>query len=185
MDRRPPSPEQIENRQLARLIEQNDIQIAQNIQIMKLLQVLAKEEAPPALTKIQIQFVLEGDSMLVAGPITLTSVGQKATAGVLGFDQNGNAMPAGFTMPQASFSADDAGVVVSFDPVTGITSAVANGVSNITAKLTTAEGLNLSDTESVTVAIPVVPPPPPVLTTIKVGFDSGTAATLAAAFKKN
>lgn len=42
--------------------------------------------------------------------------------------------------------------------------------ANITASLTTAEGLALTDTEAVTVAIPVVPPPTPVLSSIKVAF---------------
>lgn len=107
--------------------------------------------------------------MPVAGPVTLTTAGQQVTASVLGFDQFGN--PFTGTMPTATLSSDDtAQAIVTFDPTTGLTTAVANGVANITASLTTAEGLALTDTEAVTVAIPVVPPPTPVLSSIKVAF---------------
>lgn len=102
----------------------------------------------------------------VAGPVTLTAVGQTVTASVLGFDQFGN--PFTGTIPTPTFTASDAtGAIATFDPATGLVTAVANGVDSITASLTTAEGLALSDTEAVTVAIPVVAP---VLTTIKVAF---------------
>ena len=106
---------------------------------------------------------------LVPGPVTLTAQGQQVTASVLGFDQNGNAFTG--TMPTATLSSDDTSqAIVTFDPTTGLTTAVANGVANITATLTTAEGLSLTDTEAVTVAIPVVPPPTPILSSIKVAF---------------
>jgi len=122
----------------------------------------------PRLSVIKIQFS-KGTPMATAGPITLTSVGQTVTASVLGFDQFGNLFTG--TMPTATLTSDDtAGAIATFDPATGLTTAVANGVANITAILTTAEGLSLIDTEAVTVAIPVVPPPTPVLTTIKVAF---------------
>ena len=105
----------------------------------------------------------------VAGPVTLTAVGQQVTASVLGFDQFGQ--PFLGTMPPATLSSDDsAQAIVTFDPTTGLTTAVANGVANITAALTTAEGVALTDTEAVTVAIPVTPPPPQVLSSIKVAF---------------
>jgi hypothetical protein len=121
----------------------------------------------PTLTAIKIQF--QGESMATPGPITLTTVGETATASVVGFDQFGQ--PFTGTMPTATLSSSDtAGAIVTFDPTTGKTVAVANGVANITVSLTTAEGLSLTDTEAVTVAIPVVPPPTPVLTTIKVAF---------------
>lgn len=102
----------------------------------------------------------------VVGPITLTAVGQTATASVVGIDQFGN--PFTGTIPTPTFSASDtAGTIATFDPATGIVTAVANGTDSITASLTTAEGLALTDTEVVTVAIPVVAP---VLTSIKVAF---------------
>ena len=107
--------------------------------------------------------------MATPGPVTLTSAGQQVTASVVGFDQFGQ--PFTGAIPTPSFSIDDAsGTVVKFDPTTGLTTAVANGVVNITAKVTSAEGLELSDTEAVTVAIPVTPPPTPVLSSIKVAF---------------
>jgi len=153
-------PEQIRNHQLSKLIELAEAQLCY-------LKVIAAEVAPPKLSSIQIVF--EGDSMPTAGPVTLTSVGQQVTASVLGFDQFGQ--PFTGTLPPATLSSDDtAQAIVTFDPTTGLTTAVANGVANLTASLTTAEGLALSDTEAVTVAIPVVPPPTPVLSSIKVAF---------------
>ena len=154
-------PVQLENLQLRRIIEQNE-------RIIRLLCLIAKEVEPPFLASIQIQFS-KGTSMATAGPVTLTAVGQQVTASVLGFDQFGQ--PFTGTIPAASFSSDDtAQAIVTFDPSTGLTTAVANGVANITASLTSAEGLALTDTEAVTVAIPIVPPPTPVLSSIKVAF---------------
>jgi hypothetical protein len=163
---------QIENLQLARLIAlaednnwQNLIQIEQNNHIIRLLRLIAIEERPPYLNSIRIQFQ-KGTPMPVAAPITLTQVGQTATAVVLGFDQNGQ--PWTGEMPPATLVSDDTeGAIVTFDPATGLTTAVANGVANITASLTTAEGLALTDSETVTVAIVVTPP---VLSSIKVAF---------------
>jgi hypothetical protein len=159
-------PVQLENYQLAKIIEQNEMQIRQNHRIIRLLCLIAEEEEPPLLHKIQIQFK-EGISMPTPGPVTLTTLGQQVIASVVGFDQFGQ--PFTGQMPAATFSSDDtSGAVVTFDPATGLTTAVANGVANISATLTTAEGLTLSDTESVTVAISG--PPEPVLSSIKVAF---------------
>jgi hypothetical protein len=170
-------PGQIENNQLSTLI-------TQNVEIIRLLGIIAKEDAPPILTKIKVVFSKGTPMSAVVGPVTLTTAGQKATASVLGFDQNGQ--PWTGTMPAATFSSDDtAQAIVQFDPTTGQTTAVANGVANITATLTTAEGKALTDTEAVTVAIAVVPPPTPVLSSIKVAFDTGGAAGLAAAFRRS
>ena len=157
-------PPQIPNHQLTRIIEQNE-------HIIRLLCVIAREVAPPTLTAIKITFK-EITMPAVAGPITLTTAGQQVTASVLGFDQFGQ--PFTGTMPTAVLTSDDGwhGAIVTFDPTTGMTTAVANGVANITASLTTAEGLALTDTEAVTVAIPIVPPPTPVLSSIKVGFTA-------------
>lgn len=156
-----PEPVQIENMQLRKIIEQNE-------RIIRLLCLIAKEVEPPFLASIQIQF--QGASMATPGPVTLSTAGQQVTASVVGFDQFGQ--PFTGTIPPATLSSDDtAGAIVTFDPTTGLTTAVANGVANITATLTTAEGLSLTDTEAVTVAIPVVPPPTPVLSSIKVAFQ--------------
>jgi len=156
----PDEPKQIKNHQLEQLIEQNDI-------IIRLLCILVREEAPPVLTSIQLSF--KGASMAaVAGPITLTTAGQQVTASVLGFDQFGQ--PFTGNMPAAAISSSDtAQAVIQFDPTTGLTTAVANGVANITATLTTAEGLSLTDTEAVTVAISGGGGTP-VLSSIKVAF---------------
>ena len=153
--------EQIKNHQLEELICQNRF-------IIRLLSIIAAEDAPLILSSIKILFS-KGTPVPTAGPVTLTTAGQQVTASVLGFDQFGN--PFTGTMPTATLSSDDtAQAIVQFDPTTGLTTAVANGVANITASLTTAEGLALTDTEAVTVAIPVVPPPTPVLSSIKVAF---------------
>ena len=102
------------------------------------------------------------------GPVTLTTVGQQVTASVVGFDQNGQ--PFTGTMPLATLVSDDsAQAIVTFDPTTGLMTAVANGVANITGSLTTAEGLSLSDTETVTVAVSGGGGSP-VLSSIKVNF---------------
>ena len=162
-------PIQIENYQLARIIKQNELQILQNSRIIRLLCIIAEEEEPPFLASIKLVFSKGTNSMPTPGPITLTTAGQTATASVLGFNQFGN--PFGGVMPPATLSSDDtAQAIVTFDPTTGLTTAVADGVANITANLTTAEGLALSDTEAVTVAIQITPPPPEVLSSIKVAF---------------
>lgn len=129
---------------------------------------LIEQRLRPQLKSIKIAF--QGEShMPTAGPITLTSAGQTVTASVLGFDQFGQ--PFTGAIPTATFASDDtAGAIVTFDPSTGLVTAVANGVANITASLTSAEGLSLTDTEAVTVAIPITPPPTPVLSSIKVAF---------------
>lgn len=125
-------------------------------------------ELRPHLSHIKTAFS-KGTDMPTAGPITLTSVGQKVTASVVGFDQFGQ--PWTGPLPAATFVSDDtAEAIVTFDPATGEVVAVANGVANISATLTTAEGVSLGDSEAVTVAIPVVPPPTPVLSSIKVAF---------------
>jgi hypothetical protein len=119
----------------------------------------------PGLSRITISF----KESIMPGPVTLTTVGQTVTASVVGYDQLGN--PFTGTIPTPTFASDDtAGAIVTFDPSTGLVTAVANGVANITASLTSAGGLSLTDTESVTVAIPVTPPPTPVLSSIKVSF---------------
>jgi hypothetical protein len=138
--------------------------------ILHELRIIRREVAPPQLTTIIISFS-KGNPMgtPVAGPITLTTAGQTVTASVLGFDQNG----APFTgpIPTPTFSSSDtAGAVITFDPATGLVTAVANGVANITASLTTAAGLALTDTEAVTVAIGGGGGTP-ILTTIKVAFE--------------
>lgn len=173
-------PKQIENHQLSQIIAQNE-------RIIRLLQIIAKEDAPPILAKIKVAFSKGTPMSLVAGPVTLTTAGQQATAGVLGFNQFGQ--PYSGTMPAATLSSDDsAQAFLQFDPATGQMAAVANGVANITGTVQTVDAngnpVTLTDTEAVTVAIPITPPPPEILASIKVGFDTGGAAGLASAFRK-
>jgi hypothetical protein len=125
----------------------------------------------PTLTHIKIQFS-KGNTMAtpVAGPITLTTIGQTATASIIGYDQFGNVFEGNF--PNPTFTASDTdGKIATFNSTSGLITAVGNGVDNITATLTTTDEkgnpITLSDTETVTVALAVVPP---VLTTIKVAF---------------
>jgi hypothetical protein len=166
---------QIENLQLAKLIRLSEranhlslVELEQNNHIIRLLRTLVWENQPPYLNSIHVQFS-KGTQVPTPGPVTLTTAGQQVTASVVGFDQFGQ--PFTGELPPATLSSDDtAGAIVTFDPSTGLTTAVANGVANITASLTTAEGLSLTDTEAVTVAIEVVPPPTPVLSSIKVAF---------------
>ena len=160
-------PAQTRNHQLDELIRLDEIQVLQNHRIIRLLCLIAKEVEPPFLAAIALSF--KENAMPTAGPVTLVTAGQQVTASVLGFDQFGQ--PFTGAIPAATLSSDDtAQAIVTFDPATGLTTAVANGVANITASLTTAEGLSLTDTEAVTVAIPIVPPPTPVLSSIKVAF---------------
>ena len=110
--------------------------------------------------------------MPVQGPVVLTAAGQVTTASLLGFDQNGNPMPANFVMPPVTFVIDSPSVATSTpntDGVTDAVTAVANGVANLKANVTSAEGLALSDTETVTVAIPTAVP---VLSSVKLAFQS-------------
>jgi len=138
---------------------------------------IERELITPRLVEIRIAFTAPSTSkgdplMAVQGPVTLTTVGQVATASILGFDQFGN--PWAGPIPPVSFSIDDtAGAIVTSKDNgdgTDTVAAVANGVANLTASLTTAEGVELTDTETITVAIPVVPPPTSVLSSIKIAF---------------
>lgn len=96
------------------------------------------------------------------GPLTI-SVGQAYVATVVGFDQNG----APFTgpIPAATFAVADS-TVASLDPTAGTGAGLAAGVTGVSASLTSAEGLALTDTETLTVTAVV-----PVLSSIKVSLD--------------
>lgn len=133
-------------------------------------------DTSPRIFSIKIAFTepstkLGENTMAVQGPVTLTSAGQVTTASINGFDQFGNAWTG--TIPLVTFTIDNSAFATSVPNADGITdavTAVATGVANLTATLTTFEGLALTDTETVTVNIPVVPPPVPVLSSIKIAF---------------
>lgn len=133
------------------------------------LRAILREVTPRRLTTIQLIF--KGDSMPTPGPVTLTTAGQTATAVVVGFDQFGN--PWTGAIPTVSWTVDNTAIVTQADNGDGtdVVTAVANGTANLTASLTTVEGLALTDTEQVIVNIAVVPPPTPVLSVIKVQFQ--------------
>jgi hypothetical protein len=123
----------------------------------------------PKLSKVKLSF----GGIMPLGPVTL-NVGQSTTASLKGFDQNGQPMPADFVMPPVTYAVDNPAIASSTpnadntDQVTG----VSTGVANLTGSVTSAEGLALSDTETVTV--PVVPPPTPVLSSVKIDFSTPT-----------
>jgi len=116
----------------------------------------------------------EGVNMATAGPLKLTTVGQQATATILYFDTDGNPMPSDFTPPAVAFSTDDtsgavAKVVDNGDNTATVTD-VANGTSTLSASATSAEGLAVSDSQSITVDNGTPPPPTSKLGSIKIAF---------------
>lgn len=99
------------------------------------------------------------------------SQGQATVASVLYFDQTGAPMPSGFVPPNVSFSIDNSGIASSTpnsDNQTDVVAWVSAGAANLTATVVSAEGVTISDTETVTCSPVVVPPP--VLTSIKIDF---------------
>jgi hypothetical protein len=118
------------------------------------------------LSSIKIAFA-KGRKFMI-GPVTLT-VGQKTTATVFGFDQNGAPFAIDVTKTPITWSVDDATLDSSTPQPDGTDSIVslAAGVANLTASLTSAEGKALSDTEAMTnVAQPLV------LSSIKIDFST-------------
>ena len=180
---KPPTPPSIEQIAGAAVILLQKL-VNQTNEIEPLLKVIAKQgeetnallqqildavSGPPpdkVLTTIKLVFKEFNMSTgpIIPGPVVLTQVGQQVIADVIGYDQFGNLWSG--TMPPFTLTNDNE-AAASLDDVSGIVTAVADGVSNITGELTTAEGLDLTDTESVTVNIAVEPP---VLTTVKVVF---------------
>ncbi|SRR6266436_1608002 len=133
-------------------------------------EILNRLPQPPQLTNIQLKFSTGG--IMAEGPVVLAA-GQSTVASIDYFDQTGAPMPAGFVPPAASFSIDDATIASSTPSGDGLTDAVAYvsaGVANLSVSLTSAEGLALSDTESVTCSPDVIPPP--VLSSIRLNFST-------------
>lgn len=130
---------------------------------------LLAEDQPTPLSSIRLAF---GGSM--SQTVTLAS-GQSVVASVLYFDSTGAAMPSTFVPPTVAFTIDNAAIATSTPDVAGQTSVVAYvsaGVANLTASVTSAEGLALTDTESVTCSPVVIPPP--VLSSIRIDFGTPT-----------
>ena len=133
----------------------------------RLIHVIERHFNAPRLSRIQISFQGE-PGMATIGPVTLTA-GQSVTASIAGFDQNGN--PWTGTIPPVTYTIDAPTVATSTPNADGLTdgiTAVAAGVANLTATLTTAEGLALTDTEAITVTGGTTGTP--VLSSIKLQF---------------
>jgi len=139
------------------LLEQGQIQILQNRHIVQLLSVIAAEDAPPYLATIQL--LSKGIPMPNPGPITLTAVGETDQTVIVALDQFGQ--PFTGTIPTATYTDDNPAAATT--DANGLETAVADGTNNVTASLTTAEGLALTATLQYVVSIPA---PVPVLTSI-------------------
>lgn len=127
----------------------------------------------PRLSTIKLGFT-EKNCMPPAGVVigpAVIDVDDVIVAVAVGFDQQGNEMPADFVMPELTLENDNP-AATTLDDATDQVTGIASGVSNIKG---TVQGPNgpLTDTETVTVR--EVAPPEPVLTTIKVGFKSAAA----------
>jgi len=103
---------------------------------------------------------------ILTPPIVLTQAGQMVVAEVIGYDQFGQQWSGA---PFDWMLTNDNEAAATLDAQTGIVTAVADGVANITGTVTTAEGTTLTDTEPVTVSIAAAAP---VLSTVKVVFTN-------------
>jgi hypothetical protein len=131
-----------------------------------LQQIATAVQPPPAmLTSIRVGFKKGASMKFIPGPITLATAGEQALAGIIGYDQDGNEWTGPLATPFQLKGDNDA--VATVDPESGIVTAVANGVMNLTGQYPLGDGTFLTDTETVTVSIVEVPP---VLSSIKVGF---------------
>lgn len=101
------------------------------------------------------------------GPVTFTAKGQTSKATVKGFDQFG--APWTGTLPSVTYSIDNATLDSSMPDASNGDDLVslAAGVANLTASLTSAEGVALSDTETVTNVFAA-----PVLSSVKIDFTT-------------
>lgn len=117
-----------------------------------------EHDVRPRLSFIKIRF---GGHM--QGPVTLT-IGQKTTATVLGFDQNGAAIPIDFASTPVVWSLDNATLDSSTPQPDGsdVVASLAAGVANLTATVG-----SFSDTETVTNVAQA-----PVLASIKIDFST-------------
>ena len=142
--------------------EREEIRLLQELvdlgqQQVKILRKIANE-LEPKLTFIKIAI---GGEMPV-GPVTL-NIGDKKTATVLGFDQNGAPFAIDFTANPVTWTNDNVTAVQDAPQPDGSDqlTAMAAGVSNLTAAVA-----GFTDTETVTVVAAA-----PVLSSIKVSID--------------
>ncbi len=150
---------------LCDLVEQGQIQILQNRHIVKLLYIIAKEDAPPYLATIQL--LSKGTSMPNPGPITLVAAGETDQTVIVGTGSDGN--PWTGPIPTATYTDDNP--AASTTDSNGLETAVANGTNNVTASLTTAEGTPLTSAPLTY----IVNIPPPVVTLASISLQSNHA----------
>lgn len=139
--------------------EDKEIHLLEKIE--QTLEKIEKDIRPKQLSFIKIAFT-KGDHMAL-GPVTIT-VGQKSTATVQGFDQNGAPFPIDLTANPVTWAIDQSTLDSSTPAADGSDAIVslAGGVANLTA---TCAGF--SDTETITnVAVA------PVLASIKIDFST-------------
>lgn len=110
------------------------------------------------------------------GPLSLSTVGQKATARLFYFDTNGNPMPEGYAPPKPGvFSIDDkeAKVVKVIDNGDGTATIedVADGTANLSVEVVNEKGDTISASQVITVANGGGGEPGPVLGSVGIGFD--------------
>ncbi len=133
-------------------------------EILKSVRHIERMLAYPRLSSFQVHFRRKRH-MPTPGPITLTAAGQTTTAVIANpLDQFGQ--PFTGPLPTATFTDDNAAAATT-DPTSGVVTAIANGTDNVTASLTTAEGVALTASGQVIVDIPVAAP---VLTSFEVQF---------------
>lgn len=138
---------------LCDLVDQGQIQILQNRHIVKLLHIIAAEDAPPYLATIQL--LSKGTSMPNPGPITLVAAGETDQTVIVGTGSDGQ--PWTGPIPTATYTDDNPAAATT--DANGLETAVANGTNNVTATLVTAEGTTLSSaplTYIVNIPAPVV-----------------------------
>jgi hypothetical protein len=136
----------------------------------RILAILTPKHGRRQLGSIKIKFT-KGNTIM-EGPVVLAA-GQSTIASIDYFDQTGAPMPAGFVPPNITFLIDNPALASSTpnsDNQTDVVAYVSAGVANLTASCTSAEGLALTDTETVTCSPVVVPPP--VLSSIKINFSA-------------
>jgi hypothetical protein len=142
--------------------EQEELEAGQSTEQAELKQILKDLQVlKPRLAFIKVFF---GGNMS-AGPVTL-NIGQKTTASVVGFDQNGQ--PFNGPIPTPSYSIDDTSldsIATSTDPSQEDVTSLAVGTANLTATVTGPSG-PLTDTEQ------VINVSPQVLSSVKIQFST-------------
>ena len=129
---------------------------------VRLLQFSAVVEPPLVLHSISLRPFMRGVTM-PGTAVTLTAAGQTAATVLSGTGSDGN--PWSGSLPVPAYSDDNAAAATT--DAGGVVTAVANGSDNVTASLTTAEGVALTS-NAVTVTVEI---PPPVVTLAQISLS--------------